>query len=303
MSEQDIHSMINELFYVLNSKCGQCCKGCYLEQQKRFSDREFNQAQVDLRNLSRKSQAIFLTGSDVLSYTGVEKLFQYSNQTIVLGNVASIPRNETVLESIAKNSKVRFVMITSPSSPHVLSHIRDSSVEQAIVSIKKSGLEPCLTFVIGADNHRNIEDFANEAIERGVRYTRFVRYIPIDKECKSNFLDDSHMGEFLERVRLLREKIPREALYIRVDGLFGTEWRKERGKTCSAGQNDLLIGLDDNVYPCEFLAREEFALGRFEGGVIKLRRKLVGLSDYDCKAKQIFGDGKKPIFIEVNETI
>ena len=68
-------------------------------------------------------------------------------------------------------------------------------------------------------------------------------------------------------------------------------------------RNCRLVGLDNRVYPCEFLAREEFILGEFEDGVIKLRRKLVGLSDYDCKAKQIFGDGIKPRFERVNEEI
>jgi MoaA/NifB/PqqE/SkfB family radical SAM enzyme len=294
--------MINEIFYVLNSRCSQCCKGCYLASQKQYPDRDYKKAVSDLQSLSQKSKAIFLTGSDVLSYDNVERLFQYSNQTILLGNFVSIPNKRKVLETISKNSNVRFVMITSPNSANVK---KDDALQtkEAVRSIKESGLEPVLTFVIGSHNFNNIESFANEAIDTGVKYTRFIRFIPLDEEYKSDFLDDSLMGQFLSKIKMLREKIPRERLYIRVDGLFGTEWRKEKGKTCSAGTNDLLIGLDNRIYPCEFLAREEFILGSFENGVINLERVLTGLSDYDCKAKQIFGDGKKPEFVKVNKRI
>jgi MoaA/NifB/PqqE/SkfB family radical SAM enzyme len=294
--------MINETFYVLNSKCSQCCKGCYLESQRAYPDRDWKLAISDLKSLSQKSRSIFLTGSDILSYEGVEKLFPYSNQTILLGNAISIPERESTLKKISENSKVRFVMITSPSSVNIQAN-NQQPIKTAVTSVKKSGLEPVLTFVIGMNNYQNIESFANEAIESGVKYTRFIRYMPLSEEHKPKFLDDSHMGEFLSQIRRLREKISRDKLYIRVDGLFGTEWRKEKGKTCSAGTNDLLIGLDNRIYPCEFLARKEFVLGKFENGIITLERKLIELSDYDCKAKQIFGDGKEPKFVKVKRKI
>jgi MoaA/NifB/PqqE/SkfB family radical SAM enzyme len=296
--------MINETSYVLNSKCNQCCKGCYLEFQRQYPERDHDQALLDLKVLSDNSRQIFLTGSDILSYENVETLFPYSNQTLVLGNVVSVPRRRKVLEAISRNSNVKFVMLTSPSSTNIQTdNNAPSLVKDAVVSVKESGLEPVLTFVIGLSNYQNLEAFADEAIENEARYARFIRHMPLNKEYGPNFLDDSHMEGFLSQIRMLRKKIPKNILYIRVDGLFGTEWRKEKGKTCSAGQNDFLIGLDNKVYPCEFLAKEEFILGKFENGVINLERKLIGLSDYDCKAKQIFGDGKKPIFAEVDERI
>jgi MoaA/NifB/PqqE/SkfB family radical SAM enzyme len=296
--------MAREVLYVLNSGCSQCCKGCYLESQKQYPNRNYPQALKDVAALNNKGLRIFLTGSDIVRYDGVERLLAASDQAFLLGNIFAIPKEKSALEAIARDTNVKMIMITSPSSTHVRKGDDVNSIIGSSVSaVKNAGLEPVLTFVVGMSNYDMIESFAHEAIRHKVKYARFVRYIPIDEKHRNDFMDDSHMDDFLEQIRKLKATVPKEELYIKVDGLFGTHWRKEKGPTCFAGSEDFLIGLDNRVYPCEFLIRDDFVLGKFENGVIKLERKLIGLSDFDCKAKQILGDGKDYSFVEVDEAL
>ena len=79
---------------------------------------------------------------------------------------------------------------------------------------------------------------------------------------------------------------------IYIHGHFGTKFRPSKGPVCFAGEKIFFIGLDNIVYPCEFLSSPEFAIGTFQNGHIKLEKKLCGYENDECKLLQMYHNKK-----------
>jgi MoaA/NifB/PqqE/SkfB family radical SAM enzyme len=253
--------------------------------QKRYQAREISQALEDIQGLRDKGYSVRITGSDLLLYETLVELLPYVDQDYLLGNLFSLPKiPDEKLNQLPKFG-IKRIFLTSPLSSNTAVK---GNLESAIKKIHRSGLEVALTYVLDRTNIHNYESMIAEALELNADSMRFMRYLPPIGEEKT-FLTDEEIEPIIRKIYKIRSKIPRERLGIYLHGQMGTWFRKEKGKVCEAGERLFIVGLDNLVYPCEFLMYSDFRLGHFDVTEkdIVIENFFETESPYHCKLQQI----------------
>jgi len=275
----------------LDAKCEHVCRGCYLTTQRYLPARSSDVAIEHVSVLMSQDFDTRITGSNLVRYPSIEKLISHCEQDYLLGDASSI--NEDVGKmKLIKECGVQRIFLTSPLSYH-LPENRAIDIEKSVKAVKQSEIEPVLTYVLGRGSEIYLTEMVDECLRLGVTSMRFMRYIPTLDEELNSFITDDELPAILGRIDSLRKNIPKSQLNIHIHGNFGTWFRKDKGPACFSGENLFIIGLDNKVYPCEFLMYPQYVLGEWDENNLHIYRNLRGLSNYDCKYKQIFVDKKE----------
>jgi len=236
-----------KLYYLLNSECIHNCRECYLDTQKRKPPRRFDTVMKDLEILtthnifdyaqykdpSEYETRVRITGSNTFKFPGIEKIVSLLGQEYLLGDVFSIYDDLEVLEKLAESGLKR-VFLTSAQSINLRN--KTLNTKEIVDKVKENGLDPILSYIIGAQNYEKADEYINEALSLGLKSMRFVRLIPHTEDGSTYFLSDELLSNLLEKVYSLRAQIPKEVLRIYIHGHFGTEFRMHKGKVCFAGE-------------------------------------------------------------------
>jgi len=280
------------IYYTLDTQCSHNCAGCYLKTQRGFPARSPDAVIEDVSTLKTQGFDVRVTGSNLVRYRSIETVVSVSGQDYLLGDAESISEDREQMRLLRENG-IQRIFLTSPLS----SHLKGTRVDigKAVASVNAAGIQPILSYIIGKDNRPYLRAMIDECLGLNIKSMRFMRYMPVLDEDRSSFIPDDDLGSFLSEVSQFRESIPKTQLNIHVHGHFGTWFRREKGPVCFAGENLFIIGMDCNIYPCEFLMYPQYVLGRWDGHLVHIGSELQGLSNHDCKFKQIFCDGKEGV--------
>lgn len=271
-------------YYLLDANCPHLCEGCFLEPQRKYALRDFNTATKDIKQLLNDEIKVRVTGSNIVKYPKIETILSLCKQDYILADIFTVQQDKALLEMLP-NFGVKVAFITSPYSSNVNNKF---AISEASETIKSAGLELAISYIISPFNKNKIPEMIAEAKSVSANSIRFMRYLPTTLNQSDLNLSREEERKVIEEVSNVREKIPKEQLQIYIHGHFGTKFRPSKGPICFAGERMFFIGLDDIVYPCEFLSSPEFAIGRFKNSRIQLEKKLCGYKNDECKLLQMY---------------
>ncbi len=267
------------------------CTMCYLKSMefgsipKKSTDTIIN----DIKILEDSGFSIYTITSDLLMHQDWKKIIQATKKEHILTTGYPLVNNKDMINEIRDLGIKQIVMSTNlPEYAKKLKLPEEPMVRYATNISKKAGLSVMLAYIINSQNYKDSLAMMKHAKSIGADSIRFFQYLS-DKD-KNLVLNTWQEKRFIQDTYDIQAKgiFKKEELYISRENFPGSH--NNKGAYCTAGINRFTIGLDNNIYPCIFLIKPQFIIGKFDSGIIDLeesyQEKIPFLDSEYCKAKE-----------------
>lgn len=257
------------LTLMATSECNIKCKHCYISYSGKRSIEDYTAVFDDLS----KKYTVEVNGAELLTNKRYFEIFNRSYQDFIMTNGLEIYRNPDILNYLKEHGVHRIFMSYHYGIQDELSPITMDMLKQNIKTILRFGMQVRLYTTITKQNFDKVHEICEEAIKLGASSIRFTNYIKQGnaKNLKDeNILSEEEILTFLQQVDNERKLHKKTEFKILRCGSFG-KGNSEKFK-CYAGYDHAVITPDNNIYPCIFLAKPGYEIGRLENGVIKITR-------------------------------
>ena len=266
------------------SDCNANCEHCYISYEGNLSGKEL----LDMcKNFDGKYK-IIINGTEVLLHDDYFDALKISNQNRVLTNGIIIYTHPEILDKI-KACDINKVAMSYHFDSNV-SHVSQKMVEDCIKIIKDKGMEPELMCTITKENYDKIDEILKKVHDLGVKTIRFFNCLNIGNNLineNDNILNEDELNTFFDNIYEERKKYPIEELRIKRNGTFGKDERKSPNKfRCPAGVDEVVITPSLDVYPCIYMTKKGYEIGKYVDGKIMLYD--VGNTGDKCIAQEVF---------------
>ncbi len=267
------------------SNCNANCEHCYISYTGNLSGEELLKMCKSLKGKYK----IIINGTEPLLHNNYFEALKLSDQSRILTNGLIIHRDASILEKIKKVGIKNIAM--SYHFGTEISTVPQKIVEDAIVKIKDQNLNPELMCTITTENFDKLDDICKKTIDLGVGTIRLFNCVNTGK-CESNCsnlcLNEEQTKQFFNQLIEMRKKYSKDILKIKRNGLFGKDNDNPNCNfKCIAGVDEVVITSDGNVYPCIFMTKPGYEIGRYENGKILLDYQLDNNGN-SCIAHDIF---------------
>ena len=251
------------------SSCNVKCKHCYIEYKGNFSCDELKKIVLELND----KYNISLNGSELLLNKEYLNILKILKQYRVLTNGIVIHNNLPLLTEM-KKSGIKWVCMSYHFALHdSISNINKQIIFDNITELKRYGFNIEIMTTISSINYKDIEDMVKEAILLGVDCIRFTNLfnegnaIHLDSKL---ILNDDQINEFFDQFYFCKEKYGNN-LTIRRSGTFSRDFRKVNSSYyCPSMELTVALAPNYKIYPCPFLIKEGYEIGKYENGKIYL---------------------------------
>lgn len=273
------------------SNCNTKCKHCYISYDSNFDGKKL----FGLASGFMVEYNTSINGSELLIHPEYFESIQLVGQTRIMTNGIEIVRNPQILVELKKIG-VEIISISYHMGIHdEISYVKEDLVFKVIKLAKQHSMKIRIMVTIDRDNYLFVEDMCKRAIELGVNSIRFTNYLMIGNalEMPDKTLNKEQIQIFLKLVQEQRKKYPKDFLEIKRCGTFGKQDNIEKNNfICPAGKNLVAITPDLKVYPCNFLSKVGFEIGKVENGEIKIYKEIKH-DGCKCIADQIYNRNHK----------
>ena len=277
------------------SNCNTKCKHCYVSYKGNFKGKDL----YDLCNNLKDKYELNINGTEVLLHKDFFPVYDLIGQKRLLTNGIVINEDDDIIERI-KNSSIEMVAMSFHFG--IQDKISDVQKELLINNIKKlqkNGIKVELMCTITKDNYNKIKEICEYVKSLNVKKVRFINFLSTGNAInldKKNILTDEQKKEFFEDLNYVRNKYSKEELLIKRCGSFGYDNEHETNFKCSAGVNEVVITPDLNVYPCIYMTKDQFRIGKYINGKVMLDKEIK--NDFNrCLASDYYN---KNIEVEIN---
>ncbi len=272
------------------SDCNANCEHCYISYDGNLTGKEL----LKMCKVLHQKYKIIINGTEVLLHPDYFKALTISDQNRILTNGIIIYNNPTILDSIKKTGISTIAMSYHFNSD--VSHISHKMLEETIKIIQKANMNVELMCTITADNYNQLDTICEKVLSLGVHIIRFFNCLNTGK-CKENVnnlcLSDDKLLEFFKQLKIIRAKYDKNILKIKRNGLFGADKNNPNCNfRCNAGIDEVVITPDLNVYPCIFMTKPGFEIGKYINGKVILDGEINN-NEKECIAYQIFNRQKE----------
>lgn len=287
---------------MLCSDCNINCKHCYISFKG-------NRSVEDLDNLIpallEKGYRVDLNGAEVLTNPNYLKFYKMTNNTEVMTNGLAIYQNPELVYQIKQNG-ITTVGISYHFDLHdIISMIPKEIVLKTIQLCLDGGLKILINTTISNTNYLNIEKMCEESISLGATAIRFTNFLKqgnvLKNDIKDYALTKEQISIFFKQMNEMRNKYNPNMFYIHRSGLFDVDKTNCNSHfICTAGVDDVTITPNNMVYPCIFLAKKGFEIGRYEDGIIKIKSSCFHNSGQHCCSAKILNWGENNFYESKN---
>ena len=268
------------------SNCNTKCKHCYISYEGNMTE---EQVHMLIEGFSNKYNTS-INGTEVILHPEFFKFFGKIGQTRIMTNGLEIIKNPEVLSNL-KTSGIEIISISYHIGIHDnISAVNKKMIMKVINLAKEYDMKVRLMVTINRYNYRNVKEICAKAVEMGANSIRFTNYLKMGnaENLPDDYLSNSQIVEFLKLVEEARSLYPKDFLEIKRCGTFGSGDGKVRSNfKCSAGTDLIAITPDLNVYPCNFLSKPGFEIGKVENGTIYITKKVQNCGN-ECIAREIY---------------
>ena len=283
----------NRIIIMTCSDCNTKCKHCYISYKGNFNANELYNI---CEHLTRKYW-VQLNGTEILLHKDYFDSLQLVKQNFILTNGLEFQREPQIIKEIAKIG-IKYVGI----SYHFGIHNDISSVDEKIIQndfyrLKSEGIQPDMRVTITKNNLKLIPEMCSKAIELGVNRIKFTNYLRLglaEDLSSQQILMKGDLEEFFSILNSMRKKYPEDILRIRRYGSFGNDDnpRRKSNFNCPACTDTVVMTPDYNIYPCIFLSKPGFEIGKMIDGKIIIYKDIQHTGKM-CLAQQVSNYGKK----------
>ncbi len=261
------------------SKCNINCKHCYVSYKGNRSPGELLQL---VTGLSKKYN-IILNGAEILTDINYLKSFEYINQNYFMSNGVAIYNNPEILDTIISYGITSISLSYHFGIQDDISVMTPEKIEKVINLILQKGLQVRLLTTITSHNYDKITKMCKKAEQlgaRGIKFTNFILQGNATNMDAMNVLTDNEKYEFFRQLDMARNLYDKNNLIIERCGTFGVDlYNKKNNFRCDAINNTVVLTPDNNIYPCIFLAKPGYEIGKFEDGKIFINDKTENLGN------------------------
>lgn len=283
-----------EVTIMLCSDCNVNCKHCYISYT---GNRNIVELSEMIDNFTKKGYEIDLNGTEPLMNLDYLPFFKLTNSSSIMTNGLEIYNNPNII-GLLKENGIKIVEISHHFSIHdQISPVPIEIVEKVIKMCITSGLKILINTTITQKNYLEVEEMCTKANLLGATRIRFNNFInqgnAISNKLENLILDCEQINRFFVELKNVREKYDKNELYIERSGLFGKDLKaNESNFNCPAGIDDVAITPDNLVYPCFFVAKKGFEIGKYEDGIIKIFKDFKCNRHEECFASKVLNNNK-----------
>ena len=267
------------LIIMICSSCNINCNHCYISYK---GDRDPEQL-FDMVNKLKDDFSIELNGSEILINLDYLKAYKAIGQKHLISNGLAILNNPLTVEKLKENEISTVALSYHYGIQDSISMISEKQLLEVIKLLQKSDIEVRLMTTINTLNYNRIKEMCHFAYEIGARAIKFTNYIAQGNGLNSfedNLLLESQKEEFFIQLLNERERYDKDILLVERCGTFGKNRFNEKDNfKCHCISNSVVITPDNNVYPCVFLAKPGYEIGKFIDNKIYIKNSLHVNSD------------------------
>lgn len=274
------------------SDCNTSCKHCYISYRGNFDGNMLYQICNDLSN----RYCVQLNGTEVLLHPDYFKSLELVKQNFLLTNGIQFEKNPDLIQEIASMGIKYVGMSYHFGIHHDISTVSQKIVEDNIPKLSQVGIVTDIRVTITRDNLELIPEMCKKTIKLGVRRIKFTNYMLMgaaEALSPNNVLQENDLKRFFEILEQERRKYPEELLRIRRCGTFGNDCNGRKCNfNCPAGKDTVVMTPDFNIYPCIFLTKPGYEIGKMVDGKIIIFRDIKN-DGTKCMAKEVNNNGFK----------
>lgn len=272
---------------MLCSACNISCKHCYISFA---GNRTIQELDKMIPMLLEKGYRIDLNGAEVLTNPLYLQFYKMTNNTELMTNGLAIYQNPKLIEQIKRNGITTVAISYHFELHNVISKVPREIVFKVIKLCLENGLRILINTTISNTNFLNIERMCEKAISIGATAIRFTNFLKqgnvLKNDIKEYALTQEEVDIFFKQIKEMRERYSSKELYIHRSGLFDVDKCNNNSHfVCTAGYDDVTITPDNLVYPCIFLAKKGFEIGKYEDGIIKIKDCFHNNGQHCCAAQ------------------
>ena len=268
------------------SDCNTRCKHCYISYNLNFEE----DVLFELASKCSEKYNTSINGSELLIHPEYFKTIQMVGQTRIMTNGIEIVRNPDIMKEL-KNRGIKIISISYHMGIHdEISSVQKEMIYKVINIAKQNSVKVRIMVTIDKDNYILVESMCKKALELGVNSIRFTNYLITGKalEISDRALNDEQIQTFLTLVQEQRKKYPKDVLEIKRCGTFGKQNGVSKNNfKCPAGKDLIAITPDMNIYPCNFLSKPGFEIGKVIEGRIIINKNIIN-DGSKCIAREIY---------------
>lgn len=274
------------------SSCNIKCKHCYVSYKGNLHESEL----YEMCKALKEKYTVNINGTEILLQKGYLNSISLVKQHRILTNGIILNKKPQILEEI-KNSEINMIAMSYHFKIHQdVSDVEEKTIKENIRLIQSAGINVELMCTITKQNFDKIKEICESVISLGVHKVRFINYLKtgnalsMEDEC---ILNKSQKKQFFKQLKEIRERYNKDKLLIKRCGTFGRdETNQNCNFLCSAGYDEVVIAPDMKVYPCIFLVKPGYEIGKFENGKVMILKNITH-SRQKCLANDIYNSKQR----------
>lgn len=242
------------------SDCNTNCEHCYVCYKGRRDPDEL----LDLVSFLKDKYKVMLNGAEVLTNPEYLKSYKEIHQPWILSNGLAI-LNPKIVEKLKEN-EIKSVSMSYHFGIHdEISKVSTEKLKKVMKILRENELEYRFMTTITSKNYMLIEKMCEESIALGAKGIMFTNFL---KQGHGENLEDlilkkDQLKDFFEHLKYVRSIYKKSDLIIERNGNFGPDESCDNNKfCCEFGTNSVFITPDNNVYPCIFLTKPGYEIGK-----------------------------------------
>lgn len=282
-----------EIILMATSRCNMNCKHCYISYN---GSREPQELLSLVRTLKNK-YSLNINGAENLTELGYLDSYQEINQTWILTNGKILYENPEVIEYLLSKGIKSVSLSYHYKIQDSISGISLEKLNELLSKLNAMGMQYKFMTTITSQNYKYINEMCEDSYRLGAKGIKFTNYIcqgNAQNLDESNILNDEQLKSVFEQIKNVREKFDKSEFVIDRCGTFGPNISGNKDNFyCDCITDSIVITPDNNVYPCVFLAKPGFEIGKYDPrfGVPFVSSDFVNNHD-ECLVKEVCNNKK-----------
>ena len=284
----------NKVMIMCCSQCNLRCEHCYISYTGNRDPDEL----LQLVKFLKERYQIVLNGAEVLTNLDYLKSYQEVGQRYILSNGLVLYEDPSVIDTLRQYG-LDSISISYHFGIHdQISLIPSSHLERVFELLNSNGFNFRLMTTITSKNYNMLEEMCERTLELGGRGLYLTNYIlqgnALEKGESSLILTQEQIDIFFTELMKCREKYDKDKLLIERDAGFGINRLSNHDHfMCPSINNQVILTPDNSLYPCIFLAKPGYEIGKLIDGKLWIYDEYFNINDgRHCFAKEICNEGK-----------
>ena len=275
----------NELIIMATSNCNANCKHCYISYTGYRTPKELLSIVRDFK----EKYKININGAENLTDLEYLKSYKEIGQTFILSNGIVFLNDKDIFDKLKANNISSVSLSYHFGIQDELSPVKVSDLNLIIKKLKEHDIEFRILTTITSTNYKMIPYMCERAKvlgAKGIKFTNFL-YQGKAKDLNENtILNAKQTINFFKLLIEERKKYNKDELLIERCGSFGKNILIENDHFyCDCITDSVVLTPNNNIYPCVFLAKPGYEIGKYDGDKILINEDII--NDHSkCIAKE-----------------